>query len=248
MLSILMFFIGSVIGSFLNVCIYRLPRNESIVTPPSYCLQCNTPLTAWDLIPIVSYLLLGGKCRYCGKPYSPRYAMVELLAGLLFLWCFQVIGAGIELIKILLFTAFLVIIAFIDYDHQLILDKVLGWFAGAGVVAKLYTGYPLIGDMLLAAVTGGGVLLFLAIITRGGMGDGDIKFVAVLGLWLGLEPTLLILFLAFVLGGLSSTLLLLFKLKTRKDFIPFAPFIAIAGFISALYGVELIQWYFQGLL
>ena len=243
-----MFSIGSVIGSFLNVCIYRLPRNESIVTPPSYCFQCNTPLTAWDLIPLVSYLVLGGKCRYCGKPYSSRYAMVELLVGLLFFWCFLCFGAGIELIKVLLLTSFLVIIAFIDYDHQLILDKVLVWFAGTGVAAKLYTGYPLIGDMLLAAVTGGGILLFLAIITRGGMGDGDIKFIAALGLWLGLEPILLTLFLAFVLGGLSSALLLLFKLKTRKDFIPFAPFIAIAGFISALYGVELIQWYFQGLL
>ncbi len=245
MLSMFMFFIGSVIGSFLNVCIYRLPQNESVVTPPSHCLQCNTPLTARDLIPIMSYLLLGGKCRYCGKPYSPRYAVVELLTGLLFFWCFLCFGAGLELVIALMFTSFLVIIAFIDYDHQLILDKVLVWFAGAGVVAKLYTGYPLIGDMLLAAVTGGGVLLFLALITRGGMGDGDIKLVAALGLWLGLEPTMLTLFLAFVLGGLSSVLLLLFKLKTRKDFIPFAPFIAIAGFISALYGVEIIQWYFQ---
>lgn len=248
MLSLCMFLIGSIIGSFLSVCIRRLPQNRSIVFPPSHCRWCNTSLKPRDLIPIVSYLLLWGKCRYCGKPYSARYILIELLTGLLFLWCFQVIVAGPELVKVLIFTSFLVVIAFIDYDHQLILDKVLSWFTGAGVFINLYIGSPSIGEMIVAAVVGGGLLLVLAVITRGGIGGGDIKFIAVLGLWLGLESTILTLFLSFVMGGLVSALLLLFKLKTRKDFIPFGPFIAIAALISALYGVEIIQWYLQSFI
>ncbi|HWR43651.1 prepilin peptidase [Sporomusa sp.] len=239
-----MLWMGLIVGSFLNVCIYRLPQNKSIIRPPSHCIQCNMRLHLCDLVPVISYLFLRGKCRYCGTSVPPRYVVVEIITGVLFLWCFQVVGLGPELIKVLTFTSFLIVITFIDYDHQLILDKVLIWFFVAGVGINLYIGYPTISDMLTASLTGGGLLLIIAVITRGGMGGGDIKFVAALGLWLGLKLTLLTLFLSFIIGGIGGALLLLLKLKSRKDFIPFGPFIALGAFVSMMYGYDLIRWYF----
>ena len=243
MFDFMILILGIIIGSFLAICIYRLPQNQSIVTPTSHCLHCNTKLKVWDLIPILSYLLLRGKCRYCGKPYSSRYAVVELITGLLFLWCYQIVGWSPDLLKVLIFTAFLIVITFIDYDHQLILDKVLLWFAGVGVAINLCSGYPHIADMVIAALVGGGLLLLVAVLTSGGMGGGDIKFVAVLGLWLGVKLVMVALLLAFIIGGVGGALLLIFKVKGRKDFIPFGPFIASGAFISILYGSKLVWWY-----
>lgn len=235
--------LGIVIGSFLNVCIYRLPQGQSIVTPPSHCYACNTRLKPWDLIPILSYLFLQGRCRYCGTEFSSRYMLIELLTGILFLWCFMIFGFTVELIKTLILTAFLIVITFIDYDHQLILDKVLIWFAATGVVINFWLGTTGVMDMLIAAVVGGVLLLIIAIVSRGGMGGGDIKFAASLGLWLGWHLTLLTLFLSFIIGGVGGILLLIFKLKGRKDFIPFGPFIAFGAFLSLLYGYQLLTWY-----
>lgn len=236
---------GILIGSFLNVCIYRLPLEQSILFPRSHCIKCNISLKTIDLIPIVGYFVLGGRCRTCGVLFSIRYLYVEVLTGILFLWCFIVLGASDFLIKALIYTSFLIIIAFIDYDHQLILDKVLVWFAGTGIMINIIIDAPPMWDTVAAAITGGTILLLIAILTKGGMGGGDIKFVAALGLWLGLKLTLLTIFLSFIIGGIGSLLLLAFKIKSRKDFIPFGPFISIAAFISMLYGTEIISWYLQ---
>lgn len=237
--------VGTIIGSFLNVCIYRLPQNQSIISPPSHCPQCGERLRPWDLFPVLSWLLLRGKCRYCAAPVSGRYAIVELLTGLFFLLCFSIVGLSFELIKALIFASFLIVITFIDLDHQLILDKVLIWMAGAGVIINLWIGTPMPGalNMLLAAAVGGGVLLLIAVLTRGGMGGGDIKFMAVLGLWLGWPYIIMVLLLSFVIGGVAGLLLIVFKLRGRKDFIPFGPFIAIAALITLLYGLDIIFWY-----
>lgn len=257
------FIFGLIIGSFLNVCIYRLPHGESIVTPPSHCTACGTQLKPWDMIPILSWLLLKGRCRYCGTAFSCRYAAVELLTGILFVWCLTVLGLGPAVFKTLVLVSFLLVITFIDYDHQLILDKVLLWFAPAGVAINLLlnhinfladavgcrpgfivlqTGLP---DMLLGALLGGGLFLLIAIVSRGGMGGGDIKFAAALGLWLGWKFTLLAVFLSFVFGGLGGMILLLLKRKGRKDMIPFGPFIALGAFVAMLYGADILRWYLQ---
>lgn len=238
-------FLGLIIGSFLNVCIYRLPQNQSIISPPSHCPQCGERLRPWDLFPILSWLLLRGKCRYCASPIAGRYALVELLTGLLFVLCFSVVGLSFELIKALIFVSFLIVVTFIDLDHQLILDKVLIWMAGAGVIINFWIGFPMPGalNMLLAATVGGGVLLLIAVLTRGGMGGGDIKFMAVLGLWLGWPYILIVLLLSFIIGGVAGVGLVLFKLRGRKDFIPFGPFIAIATLITLLYGLDILFWY-----
>ena len=241
----MLFLVGSIIGSFLNVCIYRLPRGQSIVTPPSHCPQCGERLRPWDLMPVASWLLLRGRCRNCNSSISFRYAFVELLTGLLFVWAFSVIGLSTELIKALIFISFLIVIIFIDLDHQLILDKVLIWMAGAGVIINLWIGFPMPGalNMLLAAAAGGGVLLLIAVLTRGGMGGGDIKFMAVLGLWLGWPYIIIVLLLSFIIGGVAGLALIIFKLRGRKDFIPFGPFIALAALITLLYGLDIIFWY-----
>jgi len=245
--SILLFIFGLSIGSFLNVCIYRLPQNQSIVTPPSHCMTCSTRLKPWDLIPVISYLLSRGHCPYCHAAFSPRYALVELLTASLFVWCFHVFGPSPELVKALILTSFFIVITFIDYDHQLILDNVLLCLAGAGVVINLWLGSVTPLDMLIASLLGGGLLLIIALISGGGMGGGDIKFAAALGLCLGWQYLLLTLLLAFLLGGIGGALLLISKLKSRKDFIPFGPFIAIGALFSLLYGNNIIIWYLGNL-
>jgi len=241
--SVLLFILGLLIGSFLNLCIYRLPQNQSIITPPSHCMTCSTRLKPWDLIPIISYLLSRGQCRYCGTAFSPRYAMVELLTASLFVWCLEVFGPSPELVKGLILTAFFIVITFIDYDHQLILDKVLLWLAGAGVVINLWLGSVGILDMLIAGLLGGGLLLIIALVSGGGMGGGDIKFAGALGLCFGWQYLLLTLLLAFILGGVGGAVLLISKIKGRKDFIPFGPFIALGALFSLLYGNNIITWY-----
>lgn len=264
-IDLLILVLGIVFGSFLNVCIYRLPNHESIVYSPSHCVSCGKRLVVADLVPVFSYLFLHGRCRHCGVRFSARYMLVELLTGFLFLWSFCVAGLGPELIRVLVFLSFLLVIAFIDYDHQLILDKVLFWFAGAGVFIHilLFNWKFLLGslglkndffiihlawwDMLFAALGAGGFLLLVAVLSGGGMGGGDIKFAAVLGLWLGWKLTFVAMLLAFIIGGITGSFLLFLKIKGRKDYIPFGPFLAIGGYISILYGNAIVHWYLNNL-
>ena len=226
-------------------------------------MSCGNRLKVLDLIPVLSYIFLHGRCRYCGARFSARYMLVELLTGFLFLWSFGVAGLGPELIKVWVFLSFLLVIAFIDYDHQLILDKVLLWFAGAGVFIQLLFFYgndlfgvlglandflilcPVWWDRLVASLGASGFLLLVAIFSGGGMGGGDIKLAAVLGLWLGWKLTFVAMLLAFIIGGITGVMLLLLKIKGRKDYIPFGPFLAIGGLIGILYGSTIIHWYFN---
>ena len=235
--------LGLAIGSFLNVCIYRMPKGQSVISPPSQCTWCGKRLKFFDLIPIVSLILLHWRCRYCGEKISLRYITVEILTGLLFILCLSKFDYGFNFAFAIIFVSFLIVISFIDYDHQLILDKILMWFSGTGLLINLFADYTDIINLIYGSLAGGGTLLLISLLTQGGMGGGDIKFMAALGLWLGLKLTLLTLFLSFVIGGIGSLLLLAFKIKSRKDFIPFGPFIAVAAFISMLYGNEIIAWY-----
>jgi leader peptidase (prepilin peptidase)/N-methyltransferase len=230
------FLFGLVVGSFLNVCIWRLPREESIVRPGSHCPACGAALGARDLVPVLSWLVLRGKCRFCGAKISPRYPAVELLTGALFVWCFLRFGLSSQLAPALIFSAFLVAITFIDLDHQIILDGMLALLATAGLGLGLWLGQLGFVDMLTGAGVGGGLLLALAVISGGGMGGGDVKFAAALGFWLGWPGILLCLLISFVAGGVISLLLLLTKLRGRKDFIPFGPFIAIGAWVTLRMG------------
>ena len=260
--ELLLFGFGLVIGSGLGVLIYRLPRGEAILQSPR-CTICGAELSPMDQIPVISFLSRHGRCRYCGAASSARSVLVELLTGVLFVGCYLVFGLEPELAKALALAAFLLVVTFIDYDYQLILDKVLIWMAGTGIIINLVLKYAAVWlgavgwhncylnislgwmDMAIAVLAGGVIMLVLAIISRGGMGRGDIKFAAVLGLWLGWKLTLLTILLSFVIGGVTGALLLLLKIKGRKDFIPFGPFIAIGAFIALLYGQHILAWYFR---
>ena len=235
---------GLLIGSFLNVCIWRLPREESIIWPASHCPACSTVLGVRDLVPVLSWIFLQGKCRYCSERISPRYPAVELLTGALFLICFQHYGLTPELAAALLLSALLVAITFIDIDHQIILDGMLIVLGAGGLVLQLWTGAVGFFSMLAGALAGGGLLLLLAIVSRGGMGGGDVKLAFALGFWLGWQGVLLGLFIGFVLGGAGSVLLILLRLRGRKDYIPFGPFIAAGAWIALLYGRQILDWYF----
>ena len=248
MLSVLIFVVGLAAGSFLTTCIYRLPLQLSIDKPRSCCPFCKQQLAIRDLVPVISLLLLRGRCRFCGEPLSRRYIWIELLTGLIYLWCFAVFGISLLSIKAMIFATFLIGVTFIDLDYQLILDKVVIWLAGIGAFINLVMASLSLTDILLAVVTGGGVFLFIAVITNGGMGGGDIKFIAALGVWLGFKLTLLTMVLSFFTGGFGSVLLLLTRVKKRKDFIPFGPFIAVSAFLSLLYGEQLIGWYLTTVL
>ena len=241
--GILCFLLGLVIGSFLNVCIWRLPREESIVWPNSHCTHCSSVLRFRDLVPVLSWLFLRGRCRFCGERISWRYPVVELLTGGLFLACYLHYGLRAELLAALVFSVFMVMISFIDLDHQIILDGMLIWLAVLGAAVQFWLGPFSWWSVLVGVVFGGGFLLLLAIISKGGMGGGDVKFAAALGFWLGWPGILLALFLSFMLGGLISLILLLTGLRGRKDFIPFGPFIAIGAWIVLLYGRSIVNWY-----
>lgn len=197
--------------------------------------------------PVLLNYLFCGRCRRCQDRFFGRCLLVELMTGGLFIWCFTVAGSAQTLIKMWLLMAFLVVITFIDIDHRLILDKVLLWFAGTGLAVNLLLVYnnwwTTLLDMAIAALAGGGIMLLVAIVSRGGMGGGDIKFMAALGIWFGWKLTLLVLFLSFIAGGLGGLLVLVLGLKGRKDFIPFGPFIALGAVIGQFYGSSVIAWY-----
>ena len=246
----IVFIMGIFIGSFLNVCIYRIPYNQSIVAPGSHCYNCSTPLKPFDLIPIISYVFLRGKCRYCGSHISIRYPMVELLTGIIFLLLFYKYSFSIMYYFLIALVCILLCIAFIDYDHLIIPDELILFGFVLGLMYKLVLYFfnlqyikPIYS--LLGILVGGGLFLLIAIISKGGMGGGDIKLMGMLGFWFGWKDILLISLLSFIIGSLVSIFLLLMKFKNRKDAIPFGPFIIISTFIVLFFSEQIVYWYFN---
>ncbi|WP_003542125.1 prepilin peptidase [Desulfotomaculum nigrificans] len=239
---IIIFVFGLILGSFLNVCIYRIPQGQSIVFPPSSCRNCGARLAPGDLVPVVSFLILRGKCRYCGNPISTRYPIIESLTACLFTIAWYEFGLSTALLRALLFIATLIVISFIDLDHYIIPDKILFFFIVAWVAFIPFIPINYINS-LIGLVSAGGLLLFIALLSKGGMGGGDIKLAAVIGLYLGWPNALLAMFLACFLAGIVGILLILLKIKSRKDIIPFGPFIAAASYITLLWGEQILNWY-----
>ena len=244
LLFIAYFVIGLVVGSFLNVCIYRLPAGKSIVSPPSSCGSCGHRLGVFDMIPVLSYIFLRGKCRYCGMPYSPRYALVELLTGCLFALCGLYYLPGIPLALVFVFVASLVVLTFVDFDHQIILDEVLLLMLGCGAAYVFFTTGDY-WDALYGMGFAGGLMLLIFVLSRGGMGAGDVKLCFVLGLWLGLKASIVCLMLSFIFGGVIGVFLLATGIKGRKDPIPFGPFLCLGAYISLLFSPYLIYYYWR---
>jgi len=235
--------IGLILGSFLNTCIYRIPRHQSIIWPRSYCTSCGRQIRNIDLVPLFSWIFLHGRCYYCQAHISGRYAFVEVLTSLSTLLVYKNVSGNVACFSGILLIGFLISIAFIDYDWNFIFDKVLLWLAFCGVFIQFFLGQLSYLNMLLGFLIGGGSLLIFMILSHGGMGGGDVKFAAVLGIWFGWQYTLLILWIAFVLGGLAGVVLLVTGKKTRKDLVPFGPFLSLAAFFIYLYGNIILSIY-----
>ena len=239
------FIFGLVFGSFFNVVGLRIPKKESIVSPPSHCTNCNRRLGVLDLIPVLSYVLLRGKCRKCKKKISPIYLVTELATGVLFAFAYWTIGFQLELIIALLFISLLVIITVSDIAYMLIPNKILLFFAPLLIIGRIVVPLEPWWDSIIGAVVGFGILLIIAIISKGGMGGGDIKLFFVIGIVLGTFHTLLTLFVASVIGMITGIIVLKIRGKGRKTPIPFGPSIALAAIIVYFYGYNIINLYLE---
>jgi leader peptidase (prepilin peptidase)/N-methyltransferase len=233
--------LGFCIGSFLNVVIYRLPRGESIVTGRSHCPNCARVIAWYDLVPLLSYLVLGGRCRSCRAAISGRYPLVESLTGVLFLILYLHFGLRIVLVKSLFLTSLLVAVSFIDIDHFFIPNRLVLAGVVCGVVFSLFVPDVSLWSALLGAASTAGFLLLVALLSRGGMGMGDIKLGLVTGLFLGWPLGLTGLLIGVCLGGFLGIILLASKIKSRKDPIPFGPFIALGTLIAMLWGAQILH-------
>ena len=247
--------LGLFVGSFLNVCIDRLPQGKSIINPPSHCSACNHKLGILDLIPLFSYLWLRGRCRYCGAPQPLRLPVVEGVTSLLFAFLYWEFGLGLELGISLIYTCLLIIIFVIDLENQLVLDKItypsmalalafsffrpglegIGWLPGEalGRIASSLTG----GALGLV------VMALIVIISRGGMGWGDVKMAALVGLMTGYPLVIVAILMSWIMGGVVASILLALKIKKPKDLIPSATFLATSAMVTLLWGQVIWQWY-----
>jgi leader peptidase (prepilin peptidase) / N-methyltransferase len=236
---------GLVIGSFLNVLIYRLPIDQPITYPPSHCPRCGTPLKPVDLIPVLSWIRLGGRCAYCHAPIAWRYPLVELLTAAAFATAWLATGTWVAAVKIAVLFALLIAIAFIDLDHQIIPDPlVLGiflWGLFWQIVLPSISWGQAIGGFFL----GGGILLLAAVLSRGGMGGGDIKLLAAAGFILGPAATGIALFISVLVGSIVGVALIVKKIRKRKEYIPFGPFLALGIVASVLWGQQLLSAYLR---
>ncbi|MEH6905571.1 prepilin peptidase [Neobacillus drentensis] len=239
----LLFLYGLIFGSFYNVIGLRLPLKKSIVKPSSACPTCGHQLKPYELIPVISFLIQRGKCRGCQSRISPIYPIFELLTGILFMTAPLVIGWSGELVVALTLISMFMIIIVSDINYMLIPDKILIWFAGIFLLERIIWPLNPWWDSPLGAVTGFTLLLIIALVSKGGMGGGDVKLYALLGLVLGFKLVLLSFFLSTLFGAVIGGLALLFKIVKRRQPIPFGPFIA-AGTLTAYYwGSELIDLY-----
>jgi leader peptidase (prepilin peptidase)/N-methyltransferase len=247
--QVVIFLFGLLIGSFLNVVIYRLPEGQSIATPPSHCPKCNTQLKPKDLVPVFSWLALGGKCRYCKTKVPVRYALVELLTGCFFLFTYWKFGLQWSLLVWLVFVSVMIAVTFIDLDHQIIPDELNIFLLIVFIVANLFLTFVPWKDGVFGALAGSVPLFLIVLLTGGaGMGMGDVKLMFVVGLYLGLWNTVLALFLSFIFGGFFGVLLLVTKIKGRKDAIPFGPWLVLGTLTAIYFGQDLITWYLNSFI
>jgi leader peptidase (prepilin peptidase)/N-methyltransferase len=245
MINSLIFIYGLLLGSFFNVVGLRVPLKQSIAAPRSACPTCGHQLKPYELIPVISYLFQKGKCRGCQSRISPIYPIFELLTGLLFATAPLVIGWSGELVVALSLISMFMIIIVSDIHYMIIPDKILIWFAGVFLLVRIFWHLSPWWDSLLGAVTGFTLLLVIALISKGGMGMGDVKLYALLGFVLGFKLVLLSFFLSTLFGAVIGGFALIFKIVKRKQPIPFGPFIA-AGTLTAYYwGSDLIDLYLQ---
>jgi len=268
-IAIAVFLFGLLIGSFLNVCILRIPRGESIVLPASHCTACHTAIRPYDNIPVVSWLLLRGRCRKCKTKISALYPMVELLTGVLFLGCYLGFGLSVQALKWAVFSALLVVLTITDFRERILPDAVNFTGLGLGLVFSLFTppidgtatwlanrifAFPppepvlSLADAVLGAAVASGLLWVVAegyFRARGreGMGLGDVKMMAMAGAFLGLQRALLMILLGSVLGSFIGVAVIALWKKGRDFELPFGTFLGAGAVIVVFFGSQTLAWY-----
>ena len=273
LIAVFIFFFGLIIGSFLNVCIVRIPGAKSIVLPSSACPKCGAAIRPYDNIPIISYVLLAGKCRKCKSKISAMYPAVELLTGLLFLACFETYGLTAEALKWAIFSAIIVVLVFTDLRERVLPDVVNYTGLGLGLLLSLFTRpsdgtaawlanrmfdfpppAPVVSlvDGLFGAAIGSSLLwlvseAYFRLRGREGMGLGDVKMMLMAGAFLGAKRTLLTIFAGSVLGSVLGLLFILARRKDSEYELPFGTFLGLAAVLVVFFGTPVINWY-QSLL
>jgi leader peptidase (prepilin peptidase)/N-methyltransferase len=249
-LTVLFAILGLVVGSFLNVCIDRLPQNKSVAYPPSHCESCQHKLGVKDLIPVFSYVRLRGRCRYCQASIPRKLLWVELATAVIFGLLYSHYGLSPEFGVMAFYACLFIVIFIIDLEQSLILNKVVYPIM---VVAFLLSLYPwpwfseAIGMRVAYAALGGAIgfviFLLIAVVSRGGMGWGDVKLAALIGLATGFPLVFLAIIMAAILGGIVAVALLAAKKRGRRQMIPFGPFLAVAAMVTLLWGSHILSWY-----
>jgi len=269
LIALFVFVFGLIIGSFLNVCISRLPQGKSVVSPGSRCPKCAKPIKPYDNIPVLSYLILGGKCRACKTRISPIYPAVELLTGLLFLACYLIFGNSVLTLKWAIFSAILIVLIFTDWRERVLPDAVN--FAGLAIgllisffvrpddgtalwIARRFFEFPppapviSFADALIGAAVGGGLLWlvgegYFRVRGREGMGLGDVKMMLMAGAFLGLRRTLLTILVGSLLGAILGAIFILASRKGSEYELPFGTFLGMAALLVVFFGTPVVTWY-----
>jgi leader peptidase (prepilin peptidase)/N-methyltransferase len=255
-LRVYMFILGAMAGSFLNVCIVRLPDRKSLIWPSSHCPKCDKPIRWFDNIPIISFIILKGKCRNCGGSISWRYPLVELLTASLFVLLILRFTNVVALAIYIVFICSLVVITFIDLQHYIIPDEISipGIFIGLALslIPASLTGGQLVSgsflNSLIGCIAGGGTLYLAALFSllvfkKEGMGGGDIKLLAMVGAFLGWKLAMMTIVVGSVLGAVVGVTLILLRLKTKNEYIPFGPYLALGTVLSLFCGERLLTLY-----
>jgi leader peptidase (prepilin peptidase) / N-methyltransferase len=250
MLVVVSIMFGAIVGSFLNVCIIRLPKGESIIIPGSHCPQCNHPIKFYDNFPLISYLLLGGECRYCKRSISAQYPLVEGTTAISSLLLFLKYGLSLSYFFYFSFVAALIIITVIDLYHQIIPDVISIPGIGVGLLGALIIPHITFFNSLLGILLGGGSLFVVATLyqwffKREGMGGGDVKLLAMIGAFLGWDAVILTILLSSLIGSITGIIIMVLKGKDFKYAIPFGPFLSLGAVIALFYKNEIISWYLQ---
>ena len=242
------FVFGTIVGSFLNVCIYRIPQGKSIATPSSHCPRCKTPIRFYDNIPLVSFIILQGSCRKCHNPISLRYPLVEFLMGLFSLILLVRYGISTLYLIYLAFFASLTLVSFIDLPRRIIPDVISLPGIVIGLVISLLHPELSIKDSLIGVLLGGGSLYAVAsvyhlVTKREGMGGGDVKLLAMIGAFIGWKGVLFTILCSSFIGSVVGVALMLVSSADSKYAVPFGPFLSLGAIIYVLWGEALIAWY-----
>lgn len=249
--TVFAFLFGLALGSFLNVCIYRIPLKKSIVRPPSSCPTCGAGIRFYDNIPVISYIALLGRCRHCHTPISIRYPLVEIITGLLSAALFLRFGLSLHYVFLFLFTAALIAIAFIDLQHKIIPDGI----SLPGILVGLaFSFFPSAGipplDALIGVVGGGGFLFlvgtaFEKVTGREGMGGGDVKLLAMIGAWMGWKALPFIILISALSGAVIGGVSLAASGQGVRSRIPFGPFLALGALVFLFFGEDIVLWFYR---